>query len=176
MSDVITEATRNIAALVSTAEALGNEVVKLRKELVVEKERATAAYNEMLAMERERDVAEKRARAVDNLRPELPPRPPDGSGLPRYGLRWNGPTSPLSVPMDTGYWTPWHLAAPLAALLAEWCPDDPFCGDELSGGPACIACGRDWGNTQDHQAEGSERCLWVRSRLALGKPTTSPSR
>ena len=30
--------------------------------------------------------------------------------LPRYGLRWNGPTDPVSVPMDDGYWTPWHLA------------------------------------------------------------------
>ncbi|WP_296125110.1 hypothetical protein [Pseudomonas sp. Ga0074129] len=44
------------------------------------------------------------------LTPELPPRPPEGEGLPRYGLRWNGPGQPLSVPMDDGYWTPWHLA------------------------------------------------------------------
>lgn len=44
------------------------------------------------------------------LTPEPPPRPPEGEGLPRYGLRWNGPGQPLSVPMDDGYWTPWHLA------------------------------------------------------------------
>lgn len=44
------------------------------------------------------------------LEPDFPPRPPEGSGLPRYGLRWNGPQLPLSVPMDDGYWTPWHLA------------------------------------------------------------------
>lgn len=44
------------------------------------------------------------------LVPELPPRPPEGDGLPRYGLRWNGPGQPLTVPMDDGYWTPWHLA------------------------------------------------------------------
>ncbi|MCY1363588.1 hypothetical protein D9M68_693720 [compost metagenome] len=51
------------------------------------------------------------------LMPELPPRPPDGSGLPRYGLRWNGPGQPLSMPMDDGYWTPWHLADELRAEL-----------------------------------------------------------
>lgn len=44
------------------------------------------------------------------LTPEPPPRPPEGKGLPRFGLRWNGPGQPLSVPMDDGYWTPWHLA------------------------------------------------------------------
>ena len=44
------------------------------------------------------------------LRPEPPPRPPEGEGLPRYGLRWNGPQQPLATPMDDGYWTPWHLA------------------------------------------------------------------
>lgn len=49
------------------------------------------------------------------LTPTLPPRPPEGEGLPRYGLRWNGPQQPLSVPMEDGYWTPWHLAAALDA-------------------------------------------------------------
>lgn len=44
------------------------------------------------------------------LVPELPPRPPEGEGMPRYGLRWNGPSQPVSVPMADGYWTPWHLA------------------------------------------------------------------
>jgi hypothetical protein len=44
------------------------------------------------------------------IKPELPPFPPEGDGLPRYGLRWNGPTEPLAVPMPDGYWTPWHLA------------------------------------------------------------------
>ncbi|WLH87871.1 hypothetical protein PSH87_14335 [Pseudomonas sp. FP453] len=52
------------------------------------------------------------------LKPALPPRPPDGFGLPRYGLRWNGPGLPLAVQMDDGYWTPWHLAEQ-AALGAE---------------------------------------------------------
>ncbi len=44
------------------------------------------------------------------LKPQLPPRPPDGSGLPRYGLRHNGPGETLATPMEDGYWTPWHLA------------------------------------------------------------------
>lgn len=50
---------------------------------------------------------------IEQLRgitPEFPPRPPNGEGLPRYGLRWTSPTEPLAVPMDDGYWTPWHLA------------------------------------------------------------------
>lgn len=44
------------------------------------------------------------------LKPETGPEPFAGLGLPRYGLRWNGPTEPLVVPMDDGYWTPWHIA------------------------------------------------------------------
>lgn len=50
---------------------------------------------------------------VERLRgitPELPDRPPDGCGMPRYGIRWNGPTEPMAVSMEDGYWTPWHLA------------------------------------------------------------------
>lgn len=53
------------------------------------------------------------AAEVERLRgstPELPPRPPFGSGLPRYGVRWNGDNKPITVPMDDGYWTPFHLA------------------------------------------------------------------
>jgi hypothetical protein len=47
---------------------------------------------------------------LKGVTPALPPRPPEGEGLPRYGIRWNGVDQPLSVPMDDGYWTPWHLA------------------------------------------------------------------
>lgn len=47
---------------------------------------------------------------LKGLEPQLPPYPPEGHGLPRYGLRWNGPDKPLAVPMDDGYWTPFHLA------------------------------------------------------------------
>lgn len=63
------------------------------------------------------------------LQPAAPPRPPEGEGLPRYGLRWNGPSQPISVPMDDGYWTPWHLAAghseyvPAALVTATESPD-----------------------------------------------------
>lgn len=54
--------------------------------------------------------AEAEVKRLRGLTPEFPPRPPDGEGLPRYGLRWNGPTKPLAVPLADGYWTPWHLA------------------------------------------------------------------
>ena len=60
-----------------------------------------------------RDALDWAIAELERLRgitPELPPRPPRGEGLPRYGIRWNGPTEPLAVPMDDGYWTPWHLA------------------------------------------------------------------
>lgn len=30
--------------------------------------------------------------------------------LQRYGVEWTGPTTPICVKSDTGYWTPWHLA------------------------------------------------------------------
>ncbi|WMR34751.1 hypothetical protein QT513_08435, partial [Metapseudomonas otitidis] len=75
-----------------------------------------------LAAERDQLYAELRRVQAENqrlrgLQPEFPPRPPEGSGLPRYGLRWNGPQLPLSVPMDDGYWTPWHLADQLRAEL-----------------------------------------------------------
>ena len=54
---------------------------------------------------------EREVERLRGIQPELPPRPPAGEGLPRYGLRWNGPTQPVVVPMDDGYWTPFHLAA-----------------------------------------------------------------
>ncbi len=53
------------------------------------------------------------------LREELPPHSPEGDGLPRYGLRWDGPDQPVAVPMDDGYWTPFHLAAAAAAVAAD---------------------------------------------------------
>ncbi|KAB0509627.1 hypothetical protein [Pseudomonas moorei] len=59
---------------------------------------------------------------IDRLRgiqPAFPPRPPEGEGLPRYGLRWNGPQQPLAVLMTDGYWTPWHLADQLKAEVAR---------------------------------------------------------
>ena len=61
---------------------------------------------------------EREVERLRGIQPELPPRPPAGEGLPRYGLRWNGPTQPVVVPMDDGYWTPFHLAAHLRDDLA----------------------------------------------------------
>jgi len=62
-------------------------------------------------------TAKARVAELEGIRPEFPPMPfiplshtPAGYGLPRYGLRWSGPTQPLAVPMADGYWTPWHLA------------------------------------------------------------------
>ena len=47
---------------------------------------------------------------LKGIKPELPPRPPQGDGLPRYGIKWNGEYSPITTPIDDGYWTPYHLA------------------------------------------------------------------
>ena len=30
--------------------------------------------------------------------------------LPRYGIKWNGPTNPITTEINDGYWTPWHIA------------------------------------------------------------------
>lgn len=73
------------------------------------------------------------------ITPEIGSRPPhwngpemQRAGMPRYGIRWNGPSQPLAVPMDDGYWTPWHMAdaaagslqARIDALMLEHCPDE----------------------------------------------------
>ena len=56
---------------------------------------------------------------------QLPPRPPlseplNHPELVRYGMDWNGsPDSPLLVPKDDGYWTPWHIAASLITPLSD---------------------------------------------------------
>ena len=47
---------------------------------------------------------------LKGVKPELPPFPPEGKGLPRYGISWNGEYMPITKPMDGGYWTPFHLA------------------------------------------------------------------
>lgn len=79
-------------------------------------------------------AAEMRRLTAENerlrgLKPECPPRPPHNNdashqhpALPRYGLRWNGPSEPVSVPMPDGYWTPFHVALEAvkpATALAE---------------------------------------------------------
>lgn len=62
---------------------------------------------------------------LKGVKPDFLPRLSQGEGLPRFGIRWNGPTEPLAVPMDDGYWTPWHLAAPsnepgTVLVTADW--------------------------------------------------------
>jgi len=71
----------------------------------------------------ELEAARARIAQLEGLKPELPPRPPElggvAQGLPRYGLRWNGPQQPLAVPMDDGYWTPWHCAEACRLMFVE---------------------------------------------------------
>jgi len=71
------------------------------------------------------DEAVKYVRADTLPQPVLPQFPPEGEGMPRYGLQWNGPESPVTVLIDDGYWTPWHLANAenerLQARVAEKC-------------------------------------------------------
>lgn len=85
----------------------------------LEAERETADHWRDLAEQRQKRIYELAAEVnrvkdenenLRGLRPELPPRHPEGEGLPRFGLRWNGPSNPLAVSMEDGYWTPWHLA------------------------------------------------------------------
>ena len=71
------------------------------------------------ALQAECEKLRQQVETFQGLKPAMPPRPPTGEGLPRYGLRWNGPSQPLSVPMDDGYWTPWHLAQGECEKLRE---------------------------------------------------------
>jgi hypothetical protein len=73
----------------------------------------------------------KYVRADSLPTPCLPPRPPEGEGLPRYGIQWNGPKSPLSVVMDDGYWTPWHLANQKLSPTSAAVPEGIKCSERL---------------------------------------------
>lgn len=91
-----------------------------RDALVAELERKSDAIQRLW---KERDQLRAELEALRGLKPEIPLRPPHNNdasyqhpALPRYGLRWNGPGEPVSVPMDDGYWTPFHMA--LEALEA----------------------------------------------------------
>lgn len=79
---------------------------------------------------------------LGGVRPDFPPRPPDGEGLPRYGIRWNGPQNPLTVPMEDGYWTPWHLAAN---------------GDE----PGTVRVTADWLKTVHRDLDACQKVIWI---------------
>lgn len=91
--------------------------------LRAQRDEARAARDHFKEQLRERAEALLDARAeVERLRglvPDLPPRPSEGAGLIRYGIRHNGPTQPLAVPMIDGHWTPWNLADAALRTVAE---------------------------------------------------------
>lgn len=76
-------------------------------------------YEDYEALKAENEELRQQVETFQGLKPAMPPMPPTGEGLPRYGLKWNGPSQPLSVPMDDGYWTPWHLAQAECEKLRE---------------------------------------------------------
>lgn len=96
----------------------------------------------------------------DGLRAALPPLPPEGSGLPRYGLRWNGPERPVPVPMKDGYWTPYHLAAgrvaELEGALAPPRTDNGARARTLREAVAVVQALREPYNSQAHAVEALE--------------------
>lgn len=53
----------------------------------------------------------------------------------------------------------------LVKELKRLTPEDPFQGDELSGGPACIDCHTDRYNAEHRP--GSTTCGWMRRRALL---------
>lgn len=95
------------------ADRLVEERDQLRAEvqrLTIERENFARAAEGITRIVAEKQEAEAEVVRLRGITPELPDRPPEGHGIPRYGIRWNGPTEPMSVPMEDGYWTPWHLA------------------------------------------------------------------
>ncbi len=72
------------------------------------------------ALQDERDALKRDVERLQGIKPELPPRDGRGEGLPRYGLRWNGPDQPVATPMDDGFWVPWHLAKAAEMERTEW--------------------------------------------------------
>lgn len=98
----------------------------------------------------ERDAARAEVEKLRGIKPTI--RHGDGSKGTRFGIRWNGPQSPLAVPMDDGYWTPWHVAqAELAAVKRQRDeliraktgnnPDDYFCCNGLECGCQGVTVG-----------------------------------
>lgn len=90
--------------------------------------------DEWRAVIAERDTLRAENVLLAGIFPEMPPFPPEGGGLPRYGIRWNGPNLPLAVPMGDGYWTPWHLADALRADLALYQAEAKTLRDKLESG------------------------------------------
>lgn len=68
---------------------------------------------EFSAIARYIDKLEAEIERLKGIKPDLPPYPSEPYGSdewPRFGLRWNGPDKPLTVQMNDGYWTPYHIA------------------------------------------------------------------
>lgn len=64
--------------------------------------------------------------------------------LPRFGIRWNGPKTPLAVPMDDGYWTPFHVAERLISevlSLYSLAEDGKRYQSLINSGLICETCG-----------------------------------
>lgn len=142
---ICVDSIRRDAAFIACAHDLAHHARELQSKVaVVERELGTRMY-ELLKMGQERDelrtklgmqtaesdamyecIQELRAEVarLKGIEPELPPRPtplsdPDNQHkeLPRYAIRWNGPTKPMATPMSHGYWTPFHMAYAEVARL-----------------------------------------------------------
>ena len=114
-------------ALAEDPAALQEALSKMTKErdaqsALVAKQRhlLAAKQTEIGALEAERDALKREVERLQGIKPELPPREGRGEGLPRYGLRWNGPDRPVATPMDDGFWVPWHLAKAAEMERTEW--------------------------------------------------------
>lgn len=87
-------------------------------------------------------VAEPSDGLVEAL-PTLPPRPPvrerhsSPSPLTRWGIQWNGPEQAIALPIDDGYWTPWHVADELLRQALAIAPAPPAEGTNHGGGSEC---------------------------------------
>jgi hypothetical protein len=67
-------------------------------------------HQENLTLQAEVSQLKREVTALKGVEPKLPPRPPEGNALPRYGIKWNGDNTPITIPLNDGYWTPFHLA------------------------------------------------------------------
>ena len=101
------------------------EKARLNEQLDLFAREARTNHNNWAAAVREKDaeiaahlyahveMMRKRDAKIERLK-GMKPAPLDtpipAGTIPRYMVRWNGPTEPLAVPSDDGYWTPWHVA------------------------------------------------------------------
>lgn len=62
-----------------------------------------------------------------------------------------------------------NFHAALVAALEQVTPENPFIGDELSGGPACIGCGSSGDNARHGDPDAAEHCTWAANRALLAR-------